>query len=237
MNSPIKWALRWPCIAVLAITAHGAVAFMAIGRSHMPTLMAASAESVIDIEFLTDAPPEPEPEPKPEPESEPEPAKEDPPPEPEEPTPAEVLPLPTPEPELEKKVEVTPPLKKEPPKPATRKENQPPPPKPKSAPAKRASPPTAPRGLATKVSIARRSTPAYPRNALRNRIQGTVYVLITVNSSGRAASVSISRSSGNRDLDNAALSAARRTRFNPARNDGGTPMVSRTIIPFPFVIR
>jgi len=63
--------------------------------------------------------------------------------------------------------------------------------------------------------------PTYPVPALRNHEQGTVLLRVEVDSSGQPVAVSIERSSGSRNLDQAARQQVlRHWRFEPAQRDG-----------------
>jgi len=62
--------------------------------------------------------------------------------------------------------------------------------------------------------------PIYPEIAKSQGIQGTTVVLVTVGPSGNVISQSIGQSAGNRQLDNAALDAARASRFQAPEVDG-----------------
>ena len=63
--------------------------------------------------------------------------------------------------------------------------------------------------------------PAYPRDALRDGIQGTVLLQVLVDVDGRPLDVQVQHSSGNRQLDNAARrQVLERWTFRPAMKDG-----------------
>ncbi len=63
--------------------------------------------------------------------------------------------------------------------------------------------------------------PIYPRDALRDGITGTVELELLVGVDGRVVEVHVTRSSGNRLLDNAARDQVLRNwRFQPATRDG-----------------
>jgi protein TonB len=63
--------------------------------------------------------------------------------------------------------------------------------------------------------------PAYPREALRDGATGTVLLEVLVDVDGRPLEVAVVRSSGRRDLDQAARrQVLRRWRFEPAMVDG-----------------
>lgn len=75
--------------------------------------------------------------------------------------------------------------------------------------------------------------PDYPRAALRSSASGTVLLRVDVAADGRAVNVAVSRGSGNRDLDRAAVNAVRRWRFEPARRNG-EPVMGTLDIPIEF---
>ena len=63
--------------------------------------------------------------------------------------------------------------------------------------------------------------PKYPRNALSRRIEGTVLLQVLVGIDGRPIDVTVSQSSGNRELDEAARSQIlKRWSFRPAMKNG-----------------
>lgn len=62
--------------------------------------------------------------------------------------------------------------------------------------------------------------PKYPSAAMRAGITGTVVVEVTVGADGNVDFASIHSSSNNRDLDRAALQAARRWKYSKSRNGG-----------------
>lgn len=65
-----------------------------------------------------------------------------------------------------------------------------------------------------------RVTPIYPDIAREQGAQGTAIVLATIGPDGRVLSVSVDQSTGDRQLDNAAIAAARSSRFVPPEIDG-----------------
>ena len=78
--------------------------------------------------------------------------------------------------------------------------------------------------------------PNYPREEERRGIGGTVILVITVDENGVAQDVEVEKSSGNRNLDRAAVTAARRWKFNPeVRN--GQKVASRVRVPVDFTLR
>src|SRR4051812_338590 len=60
------------------------------------------------------------------------------------------------------------------------------------------------------------SPPVYPAEALQKRIEGTVVMRAMISDQGKVDTLSLYRSSGNLELDTAALTAVRRWRFRPA---------------------
>jgi len=168
-------------------------------------------------------PPEPEPEPKPEPPPpEPEPKPEPPPPEPEpepeppppEPEPEPKPPEPKPEPEPMKKeveqntaINQTPPeLKEQPPEEITNSNT------PQSgAAAAQIDVPPKPR---------RTIKPRYPAGARRRGEEGAVVLNVQINSDGRSIRVTIDKSSGSAELDQAAKRSVQKARFIPGKKDG-----------------
>lgn len=63
--------------------------------------------------------------------------------------------------------------------------------------------------------------PPYPRDALRDGLQGTVLLQVLVDTDGRPLDVQIQRSSGHRQLDDAARRhVLKRWTFRPAMQDG-----------------
>ena len=61
---------------------------------------------------------------------------------------------------------------------------------------------------------------AYPRAAIRRHAQGTVVLHVLVGTDGVAQRIELTRSSGHRELDDAARDAVRRARFRPVLQDG-----------------
>lgn len=64
----------------------------------------------------------------------------------------------------------------------------------------------------------------YPSRALREEVEGTVGVTVTVGANGRVSACTVSRSSGSSVLDQAACRGMQRyARYNPALDDAGNP--------------
>ncbi|HEY1043180.1 MAG TPA: energy transducer TonB [Telluria sp.] len=64
------------------------------------------------------------------------------------------------------------------------------------------------------------ATPEYPARAARNGETGTVQLALLVGADGRVSSSRVSKSSGSRDLDRAAVQALSLCKFQPAVNNG-----------------
>ncbi len=100
---------------------------------------------------------------------------------------------------------------------------------PPPAPAAPPAPPPAPskaRGASTKNerSWAARIQDNYPARALREELEGTVGVRVTVTANGKAANCQVTASSGSPDLDQAACQGMERyAQFNPALDRDGNP--------------
>lgn len=75
--------------------------------------------------------------------------------------------------------------------------------------------------------------PNYPARALRRGESGEVLLRIQVDARGVPATVEVASSSGSRDLDRAAVAAARRWRFRPAMRDG-SPVAGVVNVPITF---
>lgn len=77
------------------------------------------------------------------------------------------------------------------------------------------------------------SPPEYPPEERRRGIQGTTILIVSIDASGTLTDVQVEESSGNRNLDRAAVQAARQWRFNPEIKDG-YPIASRLRTPVEF---
>jgi protein TonB len=88
---------------------------------------------------------------------------------------------------------------------------------------------------AAEAYFRRRVLPDYPREARNAGQEGTVIVRVAIDPDGRPARVEIARSSGFPLLDEAALEAARRSRYYPAMQQG-RPVPTETEIPYRFLI-
>jgi protein TonB len=78
----------------------------------------------------------------------------------------------------------------------------------------------APVNVAAVIDAASCAKPAYPAAALRNGDEGTVTLAFLVGKDGRVASAKVERTSGNRDLDRAALQGLSMCAFKPGTVDG-----------------
>jgi TonB family protein len=77
--------------------------------------------------------------------------------------------------------------------------------------------PTAP----VAVEIISRPPPHYPEEAIRQRHQGTVLLVLTIGTDGLPRDIAVAQSSGFAELDAAAVASARQWRFRALRSDGG----------------
>jgi protein TonB len=75
--------------------------------------------------------------------------------------------------------------------------------------------------------------PEYPRLSRRNGESGTVIVRAFADEAGVPHQVQVERSSGFARLDEAAMSAVRKTRFKPY-TENGKPVAGWVRMPFPF---
>ncbi|HHW4680114.1 MAG TPA: energy transducer TonB [Xylella taiwanensis] len=76
--------------------------------------------------------------------------------------------------------------------------------------------------------------PEYPADAAARGDHGTVTVRVLVDAEGAPSGVEMAKSSGSRELDNAALQTVRGWRFKPARNSNDQPVPGSLEIPFEF---
>jgi len=75
--------------------------------------------------------------------------------------------------------------------------------------------------------------PKYPPEEQRRGIGGTVILVISIDANGNVLDVEVEKSSGNRNLDRAAMQAARKWRFNPEIKNG-QKVPSRVRVPVEF---
>ena len=75
--------------------------------------------------------------------------------------------------------------------------------------------------------------PTYPARCLRLGIEGRVQLKVLVGENGRVQEATIGKSSGDASLDEAALEAVRKWRFEAARRDGA-PVRAWALVPIEF---
>lgn len=85
-------------------------------------------------------------------------------------------------------------------------------------------------------SISRRVAPVYPGQAKRMSIEGRVTVQLVVDTSGAPQSCTVARAEPPGYFEEAALTAARSTRFIPGRIKG-QPVNTLVLLPFAFKLR
>lgn len=78
--------------------------------------------------------------------------------------------------------------------------------------------------------------PRYPMDSRRKREQGTVVLSLTLGADGSVASIALAHSSGFESLDQAALVAVRKWRWEPTLR-GGVPVMVKGIVEIPFVLQ
>ena len=138
---------------------------------------------------------------------------------------------------------ITPPKELSPPKPTPLPPPPEPPPivvddpSPVDVPAPPPAPPAPPAPQDTLGSVdpssKSRNPPTYPPSALRAQIEGTVILVISIDAQGNVIDIDVEKSSRNRDLDRAAVDAARKWRFNP-QIENGVAVASRVRVPVDF---
>lgn len=89
------------------------------------------------------------------------------------------------------------------------------------------------RDASVDVTSKNMNPPRYPPAAARAGIEGSVVLIIDVDGAGNVTNVSVEKSSRNRDLDRAAMDAARSWKFNPSIVDG-RPTAGRISVPVDF---
>lgn len=99
------------------------------------------------------------------------------------------------------------------------------------------APPAPPTSIEASVDISSKAMnpPRYPPAAFRAGIQGEVILIIDVDANGNVTNVTVEKSSRNRDLDRAAMEAARKWRFNAAES-GGKKAAGRVRVPVNFAL-
>jgi protein TonB len=86
------------------------------------------------------------------------------------------------------------------------------------------------------VSCPERTPPSYPKQSLRLGEQGKTVLLVELDELGTVAQVSVKSGSGFPRLDEAAMSAVRNWRCNPAKRNG-VAVRSLALQPFNFTIK
>jgi len=78
--------------------------------------------------------------------------------------------------------------------------------------------------------------PSYPASLLSKGIGGKVLVNCSVDETGKVVSTSIKKSSGNTELDKAAINAVTKWKFKPAQK-AGRNMRANCVVPFNFEVK
>ncbi len=76
------------------------------------------------------------------------------------------------------------------------------------------------KGVIANAQTTQAASPIYPRISRRRGEEGTISLSIEVLKSGKAGKISVAQSSGHKRLDEAALRAAKKTKFVPASQFG-----------------
>ncbi len=88
-------------------------------------------------------------------------------------------------------------------------------------------------GAATAAVPISQPPPTYPRNAMQMSREGRVRVRVDIGADGIPTDSSVVESSGDHDLDRAAMQGVRRWRFKPAMAHGA-PVASNVTVPIEF---
>ena len=72
--------------------------------------------------------------------------------------------------------------------------------------------------------------PRYPESARRRGIEGTVVLKMRITEQGRVEDVQVESSAGYPDLDQSAIEAVRRWRFEPTRRSGEPVLVMMPVV-------
>ncbi|MEE7559289.1 energy transducer TonB, partial [Xanthomonas sp. Kuri4-2] len=99
------------------------------------------------------------------------------------------------------------------------------------------APPAAPSDIGASVDISSKNMnpPKYPPAAFRAGVQGEVILIVDVDANGNVTNVAVEKSSRNRDLDRAAMEAARKWKFN-ASVVNGQKAAGRVRVPVNFAL-
>jgi protein TonB len=79
--------------------------------------------------------------------------------------------------------------------------------------------------------------PRYPESARRRGIEGTVLLKMRITAQGRVEDVRVVRSAGYPELDESAIEAVRRWRFEPARHNGEPVVEEAVLLPVVFQLQ
>ena len=99
------------------------------------------------------------------------------------------------------------------------------------------APPAPPADFAGTVDPTGRALnpPKYPAEEQRRGITGTVILILSYDVSGVVTNVEVEQSSGNRNLDRAAVTAAKRWKINPGSR-GGVRVAGQAKVPVAFTL-
>ncbi|MFA6169927.1 MAG: energy transducer TonB [Candidatus Margulisiibacteriota bacterium] len=86
------------------------------------------------------------------------------------------------------------------------------------------------------LSVTQKVIPVYPQAALENGLEGQAILSVYVGDNGQPWKVEVKNSSGNSDLDLAAISALWQWRFNPA-SQSGAAIASWFEVPVKFALQ
>ena len=75
--------------------------------------------------------------------------------------------------------------------------------------------------------------PQYPSSLKKKGVEGRVLIELVVDNKGAVVSAKVKSTSGHKAFDDAALKAAKRTKFKPAIR-GGKPVKAKVIYPISF---
>jgi len=89
------------------------------------------------------------------------------------------------------------------------------------------------RSAAKSESVENLPAPSYPREALAQKIDGTVVLEVALDATGKVTAVSVASSEPAGVFDDAATQAAWKWRFNPLIEDG-KPVAGRVQVPVRF---
>ena len=190
-REPFSWKRTW-ALAV-AIGLHAFAFLLLVAPMAPPHQNHKEKEHVVQVTFQEPPPPPPPPPP-------PEPPKQPPPKIIQQLKPPPTPPPPTPPPPVQEVSSMA---------------TQAPPPAPPAPPA-----PPSDITASQDLSYNSRIQPKYPPQAMRQHHEGTVILMILVGVDGSPKDIKVDKSSGFRELDRAAMEAARQWRFNPTIRNG-----------------